>query len=96
MSWVLDGQFEQLLPATSNLARFQQEVYLFPVKSEGVPMLSIFGCKRSDPADLPRRTTMQRAFADHLRRGGHFRGGGCFLMSEDFDWGSQVYRRGFA
>ena len=25
-------------------------------------------------------------------RGGRFFGGGCFLLSDDLDWGRQVYR----
>ncbi|MBM4048481.1 MAG: hypothetical protein FJ279_25540 [Planctomycetes bacterium] len=94
-SWILDAQFERLLPPTSNLVRFQKEVYLFPIagSSEGVLRL-IFGLKHyKDLAHAPRKTTMQRAFARHVESGGHFRGGGCFLFPEDLNWGSQFYRR---
>jgi len=93
-SWILDAQFEALLPPTSNLVRFQKEVYLYPVRSSGDSTLeTVFGSVCRDPAALPRETTMQRAFARHLEQGGHFRGGGCFLFPCDFRWGSRFYRR---
>ena len=98
-SWLLDAQFEHLLPRTSNLVRFQKEVYLFPIPFNGESTVAtVFGRRMvaawrgRDFAALPRATTMQRAFAAHLERGGHFRGGGCFLLPEDFRWGEQVYR----
>jgi hypothetical protein len=97
-SWILDAQFEQLLPATSNLVRFQQEVYLFPGRSgSGTTLRTVFGhgLTLADLPRFPRETTMQRAFARHLEAGGHFRGGGCFLLKDDLAWGSQVYRRGW-
>ena len=93
-SWLLDAQFEVLLPPTSNLVRFQKEVYLFPILSSGATTLkTVFGRVTSNPAELPRETTMQRALAEHLERGGHFRGAGCFLLPDDLSWGGQVYRR---
>ena len=92
-SWILDAQFEQILPPSSNLVRFQKEVYLFPIHSgtEGT-LKTVFGRKMKDLATAPRDTTMQRAFAEHVERGGHFRGGGCFILPRDSDWGSQFYR----
>lgn len=95
-SWLLDAQIEQLLPATSNLVRFQQEVYLLPGRSgSGTTIHRVFGNQfnLADLPRLPRETTMQRAFARHLEAGGQFRGGGCFLLTEDLAWGTQVYRR---
>jgi hypothetical protein len=93
-SWILDNQFEQLLPVTSNLVRFQKEVYLFPILSGPNSTLNtVFGTTKVDLATLPRRTTMQRAFAAHLDKGGTFQAGACFLLPEDLKWGAQVYRR---
>jgi hypothetical protein len=98
-SWLLDSQFDTLLPPTSNLVRFQREMYLFPIAGQtswtvgtvfGLPGTSKTGV---DVAKLPRKTSMQRAFAEHLQRGGHFRAGGCFLLMDDLNWGSQFYRR---
>ncbi|NOZ22799.1 MAG: hypothetical protein GXP25_17100 [Planctomycetes bacterium] len=93
-SWILDAQFEELLPRTSNLVRFEKEMYLFPIRggSEGT-IKTVFGRHVTDIKDAPRETTMQRAFAAHIEGGGHFRAGGCVLFPEDFDWGSEVYRR---
>jgi hypothetical protein len=92
-SWILDAQFQKLLPPTSNLVRFQKEVYLFPIPSSSDSTLrTVFGIKYKDWGNIPRKTTMQRAFAQHIDKGGHFRGGGCFLLPEDFNWGSQFYR----
>ena len=94
ISWILDAQFEQLLPPTSNLVRFQQELYLFPIRGvHDTAVGHVFGRQGDEARDLPRQTTMQRAFAGHIQRGGRFRGGGGFLLAEDFDWGAQVYRR---
>ena len=93
-SWLLDAQFETLLPSTSNLVRFQKEVYLFPVRGgNGATFEAVFGRNMIDITKAPRETTMQRAFARHIEDGGHFRDGGCFLLpSEVSEWGSQFYR----
>lgn len=100
-SWILDSQFPDLLPPSSNLVRFQREVYLFPIPRGGGLIRRVFGygfeerdgtVSPEDLARLPRRTTMQRAFAAHLEAGGRFRGGGCFLLKEDTNWGSACYR----
>ncbi len=100
-SWILDNLFPDLLPATSNLVRFQREVYLFPIPRGGGVIRRVFGygfeetdgaVSGEDRARLPRDTGMQRAFAAHLDTGGRFRGGGCFLLKEDLDWGREVYR----
>lgn len=93
-SWILDPQFENLLPDDSNLVRFLREMYLFPIPGgRGSTMQAVFGANEDiSPDELPRKTKMQRAFADHLANGGTFRPGGCFMLKEDFDWGSMFYR----
>lgn len=98
-SWLLDGQFDQLLPTTSNLVRFQRQMYLFPQPGQTSWVTGVVfgrrgeGTRTFDIAELPRKTTMQRAFAEHLERGGHFRAGGCFLLTDDLAGGLDVYRR---
>ncbi len=93
-SWVLDPQLSGLLPPACNTVRFQKEMYLFPVKGDDREVLSmVFENRKRQAGPLPRKTTMQRAFADHLDNGGHFNGGGCFLRVEDLEWGCQVYRK---
>ncbi|MHB0876462.1 MAG: acyltransferase domain-containing protein [Anaerolineae bacterium] len=94
-SWILDSQFEELLPASSNLVRFQREMYLYPLRDDGHTAIRTvfgFGADVADLARFPRRTGMQRAFAAHLEAGKHFHAGGCFLLKEDADWGSTYYR----
>ncbi len=95
-TWLLDAQLEELLPPTSNLVRFQQEVYLFPIVLDELHLVkSVFGCVPEDLTQAPRDTTLQRVLLDRLLAGEQFspRGGGCFLLPDDVDWGAQVYRR---
>ena len=93
-SWILDAQFEQLLPQTSNLVRFQQEVYLFPIRGRSWETLNaVFGRGTTTISKVRLQTTMQRAFAGHLKSGGHFRSGGCFILADDLHrWGTRFYR----
>jgi hypothetical protein len=93
-SWLLDPQLQRLLPAASNIARLQREVYLLPGSSSGANTLGrVFGAVPDDLARAPRDTTLQRAILDHLQAGGHLSSGKCFLLREDLRWASQVYRR---
>jgi len=96
-SWLLDGQIEDLLPATSNMVRFQREFYLIPIGLDGQGLLrSVFGDPPpQDLMALPRDTALRRAIADFVSAGKRLtpRAGGCFLLPEDLDWGAEVYRR---
>jgi hypothetical protein len=94
-SWLLDDQLSQLLPASSNLARFQRQLYLVPVIGDNAETLGwVFDGVPTDLAQAPRDTSLRRAVLDHLLSGGHFRGGGCFLLPEDLPaWGTDIYRR---
>ena len=61
-SWLLDAQLERLLPPSSNLVRFQQEVYLFPIRgSSGGVIRTVFGhgLTLADLPRFPRGTTMR-------------------------------------
>jgi hypothetical protein len=92
-SWLLDGQLEELLPSSANLVRFQQEMYLVPIPSDGTEALSwVFGDVPNDLQNAPRRTRLERAIVGHLQAGNHLRAGGCFLFPQDLRWGDQVYR----
>ncbi|MGD9495007.1 MAG: acyltransferase domain-containing protein [Armatimonadota bacterium] len=92
-SWILDTALQQIMPETSNLVRFQREVYLFPI---GMPddslARAIFDEWPIDLASAPRDTSMRRAYLDAMASGGlPHGGGGCFLLPEDVRWGEQVY-----
>jgi hypothetical protein len=96
-SWVLNARFQELLPPTSNMVRFQREVYLVPFEVTPERLLeSVFGAVPDDLTKAPRKTGLQRALLAHLQAGGDHRvlAGGCFLLVEDVDkWGAEVYRR---
>jgi hypothetical protein len=75
--------------ANSNLVRFQKELYLYPC---------LGGSGNSMPGEVRRGedgriTSMERRFSAYLASGGRINSGGFFLMIDDFDWGSQPYRR---
>jgi hypothetical protein len=93
-SWLLNTQFQDMLPHDSNIVRFQKEFYLFPIFSGGRSGFErIFGGDFRDLSKAPRDTTLRRAVLDHLKAGGYLRGGGALLFAEDLDWGAQVYRK---
>lgn len=93
-SWLLNTQFQSMLPPDSNIARFQQEFYLFPTFSSGRSGLErIFRGGIQDFSKAPRDTRLRRAVLDHLQAGGYLQGGGALLFAEDLDWGSQVYQK---
>jgi len=92
-SWLLDNQFEQLLPSTSNIVRFMQEQYLLPGGSDNrVTLERVFGKVPTELRQAPRDTTLRRAIIDHLLIGGHLHAGASFLLTDDVQWGEQVYR----
>lgn len=94
-SWLLDGQLEAMLPPTSNMVRFQRDVYLLPTDMDNAELSrSVLHQREIDPATAPRDTTLQRAIVERLERGEKLkpRAGGCFLLPEDLNWGAEVYR----
>ena len=93
-SWILNTLIQELLPPTSNLVRFQREVYLFPLglDDQSIPQ-AIFGEMPEDLSEAPRDTSFRRAWLDRALAGESVAagGGGCFLFPEDLNWGAQVY-----
>ncbi|MBA4389170.1 MAG: hypothetical protein C0404_14450 [Verrucomicrobia bacterium] len=94
-SWIFNPQLEFLLPAESNLVRFMRELYLFPLSSRGDEGVeTIFSRRVFDLKTAPRKTTLQRAVAEHLEQGNLLRNGGMFFLTEDIShYGTQFYRR---
>lgn len=86
-SWLLDDQWAEYLPETSNIVQFQRRFRLVPEAPGADPasgdadiLQFVFLRNPNDlslsPADieaLPQETTLQRAFVAHLRAGGHWR-----------------------
>ncbi len=98
-SWILDTAIQEIASPNSNMVRLQREVYLFPIGlgDNSLPSGLFGGLLRDVPEDLsqaPRDTSLQRAYLDAMAAGGLVTGaGGCFLLPEDMDWGSEVYLR---
>jgi len=66
-SWILNTCLEELLPPTSNLVRFQQEVYIFPTQLDEQGILKVaLGGVPEDLSKAPRDTTLQRAVLDTM------------------------------
>jgi hypothetical protein len=94
-SWMLNTQFETMLPPSSKMLAWQRELYLFPAVSTGKDGLYfVFNRDEIDLATAPRDTTLRRAMIDHLLAGNPLRNGGMFFLFDDFPrYGTQVYRK---
>jgi hypothetical protein len=87
-TWLLDPQYSDLLPPTSNIVRFQREFRCFPLPSDDLdPFFRVFGGKPADLHAAPRDTTLRRAMLDHTLAGGAFRQAGGFILIDGLDWG---------
>ena len=76
-SWLLDKQLETMLPANSNIIKFQKLGLHYPVAEPADTVFRIFGAQ--DPFAVKNPTTLQRKAADFLRQGGVFREEGLFI-----------------
>jgi hypothetical protein len=84
-TWFMDPQLADLLPADSHMLRLQRAVYLYPVPANPGSLWFVFlrEMAATPVADLPRETSLQRALAGFLERGGHWHAGGMFLLPAD-------------
>jgi hypothetical protein len=74
-SWMLDHQLANVLPADSNLVRFQRLFELDGTSTVGDDDIVYFVFHQRGLQDLdrlPRHTRLQRAVLDHLGEGGHW------------------------
>jgi hypothetical protein len=94
-SWLLDPQLGRLLPAESNIRRFQEEVYLLPAAGADDSQMfdRVFGRRYDDIRQAPRDTLLRRAIVNHILAGGQFRTAACILLPEDLNWGAKMYRK---
>jgi len=95
-SWLLNGELQEFLPPTSNMVRFQKELYLFSIGLNRESIFwRVFGGVPEDLSTAPKDTALRRAILDRASSGEPFRptAGGCFLFPEDLNWGAQVYLR---
>lgn len=93
-SWIFNTQLQQIKLSSTNLARFQQELYLYPVHSSGQSGLwFIYLREPFDLATAPRETSLQRAVADFMQAGNTWRSGAMFFLIEHLShFGSKYYR----
>jgi hypothetical protein len=77
-SWLLDDQLGAYLAPASNIMRFQRRFRVLPGGGvDGDEDIVRFVFRQVAPAlaELPRRTSLERAVVDHLRAGRHWRVG---------------------
>ncbi len=95
-SWLLDSKLQEILPPGSNIVKFQQEFYLYPVLgSDEQTFERVFGEKPRDLEAAPRNTMLQKAILDYYSKGGRLSNMGGFILKEDLRWGSAVYQKGW-
>lgn len=77
LSWLLDSQLSDYLPASSNIVQFQSrfQLALQPGVHDDDIILNVFGRFNASVTELPRRTTLERAVIDHILAGRHWHGG---------------------
>jgi hypothetical protein len=94
-TWMMDPRLQKLVPLESNIVRLQREMYVYPgLQGDNNQYYErIFGWGTRDINQVEWKTSLQRAIGTYLNDGGHFHGGYCFLLKEDFNWGGQVYVR---
>ena len=91
-TWFYSPQLQQILPAESNIVRFQREAYLYPFPgTPGFLWEYVFGEKVKSLAEAPRDTSLRRAVLDWMNAGGElFDLAGVMFHGPD-EWGSQPY-----
>ena len=81
-SWLLDSSLPKLLPAESNIVRFQKNFTLFP-HSEGTAWQTrerVFGDPDLPLDDVPQRTSLQRTVKAAMLSGHRFRAGSAISL----------------
>ncbi|MEN6313836.1 MAG: acyltransferase domain-containing protein [Clostridiaceae bacterium] len=71
-SWLLFPYHKEFFPKSSNILKFMEDfdIYSYKIDNEGADLWRIFYKDyRNDPADLPNKTSIQRAYADWLMKG---------------------------
>ena len=82
-SWLLDPNLEKLLPADSNIVRFQMDYRRIPMPGgDWQTFERVFGSKTDDLASLPRDTSLRRAIRDHLISGNQMWFSGGFILAD--------------
>lgn len=86
-TWLLDTKLRDFLRDDSNIVKFQDSFYLYPLYSPnntGVYRF-LFGTDEQDPEKLEAKSSLQRNVRDYLMDGGKIKLGGGFLLRQDLD-----------
>ncbi|MFH0920206.1 MAG: acyltransferase domain-containing protein, partial [Fibrobacterota bacterium] len=94
VSWLLDPVLADLLRPESNIIKFQNQFYCFPVPDAHTEAIwRVFGTETLDLATAPRDNSIRRAMLAHLEKGGTFKDGGGFILNEEAHrFGESPYR----
>jgi len=83
-SWLLDPNMPKILPAESNIVKFQKEFYLMPVLSDDNQTFGcVFGSKPEDLTTASRDTSLRRAILDHILSGNNMHGAAGFIPADE-------------
>ena len=83
-SWLLDPSLPTILPAESNIVKFQSPFHLLPVVgSDGQCRDLAFGDPSVDLAGFTPKTSLQRAIVDFVRAGNRMRSAAGFITIEE-------------
>jgi hypothetical protein len=94
-SWLFSPQLRHMLPAESNILRWQNEGYLIPNDSGPEDFLNfVFGSATIDTATAPRNTRLRLSVIEHLERTHEpLRSGNYLFLRKDLaHFGTQPYR----
>jgi len=82
-SWLYDPHLRLLLKETSNIARMQDQMYIYPVESGGGMMFRELFEGNDHPTEADCRSSLQRKALDRVRSGRQFTASSMFILRED-------------
>ena len=94
ITWFLDPQLIKMMPASSNLVRFQKEFYLYrQTDSDGLLRRFVFRGFALDSSDAPRESSLQQSILDYVEDGNHMYTCSGFILNDDIDYfGTNFYQ----
>ena len=97
-SWIFSPDLPEFMSRESNLVKFMNEAYLYPIESPALAGIWFFLYQdKFDPKTAPRASSLQRAAVEHLEKGGKLRVGGMFMLLDDADeFGTRYYLKNFS
>jgi len=93
-SWLFDSSLANILPATSNIVRFQREFYLLPLEQANDNQMfeRVFAKRYEDIAAAPQITSLQKAIVAYYTHGNRLCSARACLLFEDNGWNTP-YRK---